>query len=613
MQWDGYIEVLEDGIQLATISDDGSRFWIDLNGDDLFAPTAPEFVNNNWGRLQGARRGDLSVPLPAGLYRVRIQYEEGYGGNMIYLLSRAEPTVRFAYIIPSDRTPQPGGVENLRAWTLLCHTWYADQMERNGFGRRTFRYETEEDGVTPKVHVIHIPYTAAWLVGDTDTAIFGLLGVLAEQEGIPFGYETEVWFGVPETHVMYPDGTLSGGVAGGGGTGNGDGPGTGFFGSAMLSLASLDGLADDRAYHGHVVPAIGPYPLQYNVSFAWFEGNTFSGLASTWMGAALHEMSHGFGMNHDFRNDGNHGNMMGNGLRNFRGWVLPQRYPQYHTRLDYAGALSLRHNRYFVTPGETRVRDTDLAPVVTSVPGGTLTPVGGLLRLPFTATDDRGLSAALLGDRNGIIAELELDGLQATATFEVPFYEPQTANAFWLFVHDIDGNRTVRDFEVFVNATSNRAPQPFMAVLPPTVAVGQSVRLDATGTSDPDDATSTLRYEFDVDGDGTWDVGPQVSPRHFVTYTTGGCRRVRCRVTDGRGAQSVSTWLTVRVLHPMGDLNCDGVVDTADIDAFVLALVDPAAYETEYPGCDRSLGDTNGDGVVDTADIDGFVSLVVGN
>jgi hypothetical protein len=62
----------------------------------------------------------------------------------------------------------------------------------------------------------------------------------------------------------------------------------------------------------------------------------------------------------------------------------------------------------------------------------------------------------------------------------------------------------------------------------------------------------------------------------------------------------------------VGDLNCDGAIDTADIDAFVMALVNPGGYATTYPECDLMLADTNGDGSVDTADIDGFVALIIG-
>ncbi len=59
-----------------------------------------------------------------------------------------------------------------------------------------------------------------------------------------------------------------------------------------------------------------------------------------------------------------------------------------------------------------------------------------------------------------------------------------------------------------------------------------------------------------------------------------------------------------------GDLNCDGVIDPADIDPFVLALTDPAAYEAAYPGCEILRGDCNHDGVVDFDDVNPFISLL---
>jgi len=61
----------------------------------------------------------------------------------------------------------------------------------------------------------------------------------------------------------------------------------------------------------------------------------------------------------------------------------------------------------------------------------------------------------------------------------------------------------------------------------------------------------------------------------------------------------------------LADMNCDGSVDTADIDGFVLAVVNPAQYAATFPNCDVMLADCNGDGVVDTADIDSFVVCVV--
>ena len=62
-----------------------------------------------------------------------------------------------------------------------------------------------------------------------------------------------------------------------------------------------------------------------------------------------------------------------------------------------------------------------------------------------------------------------------------------------------------------------------------------------------------------------------------------------------------------------GDMNRDGVVDTADVAPFVLGLTDREAYVDQY-GIDPVLvGDINGDGVFDTADVAAFVQLLVGD
>ena len=61
-----------------------------------------------------------------------------------------------------------------------------------------------------------------------------------------------------------------------------------------------------------------------------------------------------------------------------------------------------------------------------------------------------------------------------------------------------------------------------------------------------------------------------------------------------------------------GDMNCDGSVDFFDIDGFVLAVTDPAAYEAAYPDCELLNADCNGDGEVNFFDIDPFVELVTG-
>jgi hypothetical protein len=61
-----------------------------------------------------------------------------------------------------------------------------------------------------------------------------------------------------------------------------------------------------------------------------------------------------------------------------------------------------------------------------------------------------------------------------------------------------------------------------------------------------------------------------------------------------------------------GDANCDGLVNNGDIDAFVLALTNSAAYALQYPGCNLLNADCNSDGLVNNGDIDAFVALLTG-
>ncbi|MBL8877695.1 MAG: hypothetical protein JNG88_01140 [Phycisphaerales bacterium] len=59
-----------------------------------------------------------------------------------------------------------------------------------------------------------------------------------------------------------------------------------------------------------------------------------------------------------------------------------------------------------------------------------------------------------------------------------------------------------------------------------------------------------------------------------------------------------------------GDANCDGSVNNFDIDAFVLALTDTAAYALAYPNCVIATSDVNQDGAVNNFDIDPFVACI---
>ncbi len=62
----------------------------------------------------------------------------------------------------------------------------------------------------------------------------------------------------------------------------------------------------------------------------------------------------------------------------------------------------------------------------------------------------------------------------------------------------------------------------------------------------------------------------------------------------------------------VGDVNCDGHVDFGDINPFVLAMSNPAAYAAQYPNCPFGNRDINNDGKFDFGDINPFVALLAG-
>ena len=97
----------------------------------------------------------------------------------------------------------------------------------------------------------------------------------------------------------------------------------------------------------------------------------------------------------------------------------------------------------------------------------------------------------------------------------------------------------------------------------------------------------------------------------------GSTNKVRVRAFYGNnniGAwdESAGLFTIAAPQYPLGDLNCDGLVNFADINPFVLALSSSDGYAAAYPNCDIMNGDCNQDGVVNFADINPFVALLVG-
>jgi hypothetical protein len=328
-------------------------------------------------------------------------------------------------------------------------------------------------------------------------------------------------------------------------------------------LADLEGLADERAYDGLVVPEIGPYPLKQDTSFPWFEGQTVSSVVSSYVGAALHELTHGLGIGHAFRNDVNfHGNLMGNGFRGFRSFVWPQQFPADHVQLGPAEALGLRFSRYLNAGQNVTDRDVPAISELTVHPE----PQDGHLQLSFTATDNGQLGAALLARNGEYVAEATLSGSAASFTFQIPDYEPGEENSIRLTVIDAQGNRATQTATVIPSAPANRAPLPSIKASTYLARPDQPVTLDAGGSSDPDHAAGLLSVEWDLNGDGEFDTAPTTNKTLSTMFSTAGVRKIYARITDPSGAKSVSAPITVRVVAPSAPSVSDIAGQTAAED-----------------------------------------------
>jgi subtilisin family serine protease len=81
---------------------------------------------------------------------------------------------------------------------------------------------------------------------------------------------------------------------------------------------------------------------------------------------------------------------------------------------------------------------------------------------------------------------------------------------------------------------------------------------------------------------------------------------------DHYGWGRINALRALQHADPHGDLNCDGIVDFDDINAFVLALSGQEAYQAAFPNCHWLNADCDQSGSVDFDDINAFVALLSG-
>ena len=468
---------------------------------------------------------------------MRLQFEAGAGANVMQLQSSVAPTVRVAYLVPSNRTAQPNAVANIQYALPAMQEWYREAFARDGLSERTFLYETEADGVTPKVHVVPISTTDAALRADS----WGATLNAATAAGVPLYAPNQVWLLVPELHQMQPNGNILGGVALGASNGSAGDGGVALVSSDMLPSLAPGRLTDDRSYHGQVVAELGQYPLAIGTSFDFSDGDSFSSVASVHYGAVVHELTHAFGIPHDFRNDDNaDGNLMGNGFRGFRGSLLPSLYYGPYSHVMWGQALVLHNNPYFTNDGFPRPGTPSLTWTVGN-------PVGGQVPITFTAGSTQGLGSIILQYDGNQVGEMDLEGTSFTGTFKTPYFTAGQQHEYALMVYDRYGNRT-RQTRLFTPPAASGGPGvvPKVQTSTGTVRVGEELELSAVQSTGLNQGN--VNIDWDLNFDGVYDTPATRSLSWVVTFNEPGVRLIRGRFTTAAGVVVESAPVPVRVL-----------------------------------------------------------------
>jgi hypothetical protein len=228
---------------------------------------------------------------------------------------RTQPsTVRVIYVVPIDSEPWGEAKHRATEWLEDIQWFFADQMERLGYGPKTFEIAKDKDGALI-FEQINSPLRKEEFI----KARANNCKSAAESLGLRSTNDIVVYF-----HESYS--IISGEIFGLGARGGQRNlGGEAFLSSLYLKVARREWIADDSGYNGAVFDWISPEPLK-DETLRWNKrrGRTLGDVSGSAFGVMGHELGHCFGLSHDKTDDRNgRGNLMGTGCLGMRGYFRP--------------------------------------------------------------------------------------------------------------------------------------------------------------------------------------------------------------------------------------------------------------------------------------------------
>lgn len=270
----------------------------------------------------------------------------------------------------------------------------------------------------------------------------------------------------------------------------------------------------------------------------------------------------------------------------------------------------------FPGPGTytVRVRVTDadgataIAPATVTVEsaGTTNQPPVASLAVPSLAVVDQPvtLDASGSSDPDGTVTQYEWD-FNGDGVYDQTTSQPTVNHTFsgaagerTVGLRVTDNGASTGTTTAKVNLVLAPVPGTLSASAPNAVPLNTPITFTDTGASDPNAGGAITKYEWDLDGNGTFEQSTGTTPSASHSYGSNGTRTVRVRVTGSAGATAVATYTLVATNQPPAISSLTASPNPAVVGQPVTLTA--AATDPEGHGIARYDWDLDGNGGYET-------------